>query len=99
MGVYKRHAERHQGILSKTAEPDRRPGSRPVENGRRGPLLHRHRHADLGGSRCAAAGGGGGGGRTQRPLRGGQGRGGAKKPHTAQKDKKMMVVFSSPASC
>src|ERR1700730_5953897 len=55
VGVYTRHAKRHQDILPKTPEPDRGPGPRPVENGRRGPLLHRYRHADIRRSGSAAA--------------------------------------------
>src|SRR5213076_1274994 len=33
VGVYMPHAKRHQGILPKTPEPDRGPGSRPGQNG------------------------------------------------------------------
>src|SRR6266403_5595591 len=33
VGVYRRDAKRHQDVLPKTAEPDRRPGPRPVQNG------------------------------------------------------------------
>src|SRR5882724_3427 len=34
VGVYRGHEKRHQDVLSKTPEPHRGPGSRPIKNGR-----------------------------------------------------------------
>src|SRR5262249_19129241 len=58
--VYIRQANRDQGGLPQAAQSNRGPGTRPFPHGRRGPLLHRHRHADLRRSRRVAARRGGG---------------------------------------
>src|ERR1700681_4143264 len=83
VGVYWVHEKRDQGILSKTPEPDRGPGPRPGQNGRRGPLLHRYSHADLGGARRA-------------PPRRGRSAEGSRLPLRRTRDRKRKQVRSAP---